>query len=252
MPEPALQESETVTRSPFEILGISPDAEWVVVEAAYRALARKYHPDTNPGVGAASLNERMQELNWARHELEADLAGWRRRSARSRGLGDRSFGAPSEQPGRWQRAEPESRRWQQEEPESRRWQPSPAGHGFAGSIIVEPRFIRLPGRRGTVGQFVANCDRLDGSALRCRFREGLVDVVRVASGPGGAAFRPVVLEDVYGGDGEPIIVNLDVVADGYEGARVVVSVETQTMRRGSARAGNPRRWSDTPSLIRWV
>lgn len=241
-----------MTRSPFEILGVSPDAESVVVEAAYRALARKYHPDTNPGVGAASLNERMQELNWARHELEADLAGWRNRSARSRGLGDRSFGnrtfgdrsvgAPSEQPGRWQR----------EEPESRRWQPSPAGHGFAGAIVVEPRFIRLPGRRGAVGQFVANCDRLDGSALRCRFREGLVDVVRVASGRDAAVFRPVVLEDVYGGDGEPIIVNLDVVADGYEGARVVVSVETQTMRRGSGRSGNRRRWSETPSLIRWV
>ncbi len=231
-----------MTRSPFEILGVSPDAESVVVEAAYRALARKYHPDTNPGVGAASFNERMQELNWARHELEADLAGWRNRSAQNRGLGDRSFGAPSEQP----------RPWQREEPEPRRWQPSPAGHGFAGAIVVEPRFIRLPGRRGAVGQFVANCDRLDGSALRCRFREGLVDVVRVASGRGAAVFRPVVLEDVYGGDGEPIIVNLDVVADGYEGARVVVSVETQTMRRGSGRAGYRRRWSETPSLIRWV
>src|SRR5439155_5891071 len=65
--------------SPFEILGISRDAELEVVNAAYRALARKYHPDTNPGVPSDELNRRMVRINWAKAELERDLQGWRRR-----------------------------------------------------------------------------------------------------------------------------------------------------------------------------
>ena len=32
-------------RSPYETLGVSPDAEPIVIEAAYKALIRKYHPD---------------------------------------------------------------------------------------------------------------------------------------------------------------------------------------------------------------
>ncbi len=32
-------------RTPYQILNLSPDAEPVVIEAAYRALIKKYHPD---------------------------------------------------------------------------------------------------------------------------------------------------------------------------------------------------------------
>jgi len=31
--------------TPYEVLGINPDAEDVVVESAYRALSKQYHPD---------------------------------------------------------------------------------------------------------------------------------------------------------------------------------------------------------------
>lgn len=31
--------------NPYEILGISSDAEEIVIESAYRALAKQYHPD---------------------------------------------------------------------------------------------------------------------------------------------------------------------------------------------------------------
>lgn len=65
--------------SPFEVLGISPDAEPEVIQAAYRALARKYHPDVNHGVPPEQLNARMKQINWAKQELERDLAGWRQR-----------------------------------------------------------------------------------------------------------------------------------------------------------------------------
>src|SRR5690554_3918238 len=33
----------------YEILGVSPDADDDVIKSEYRKLARKYHPDTNPG-----------------------------------------------------------------------------------------------------------------------------------------------------------------------------------------------------------
>jgi hypothetical protein len=48
----------------YALLGVSPSAELVVIRAAYRALALKYHPDT--WTGEPSLAERfMRELNEA-------------------------------------------------------------------------------------------------------------------------------------------------------------------------------------------
>lgn len=40
------KEPELSPDNPYVILGIHPDAMDVVVRAAYRALAREYHPDT--------------------------------------------------------------------------------------------------------------------------------------------------------------------------------------------------------------
>lgn len=61
-------------RNPFRILGLSPDAEMEVVRAAYRALARKYHPDVAARPDAQRL---MRDINWAKDELERDAAKWR-------------------------------------------------------------------------------------------------------------------------------------------------------------------------------
>jgi len=49
-------------RSLYEILQVDPQAEPEVLEAAYRRLARKYHPDVS---GSAAAVERMKELNAA-------------------------------------------------------------------------------------------------------------------------------------------------------------------------------------------
>jgi curved DNA-binding protein len=46
----------------YEILQPSPDAEQEVIEAAYRRLARKYHPDVSKDPGAS---DRMRLLNQA-------------------------------------------------------------------------------------------------------------------------------------------------------------------------------------------
>ncbi len=55
-------------RDPYEILQVSRNAEIEVIEAAYRRLARKYHPDANPSQDAT---ERMKDINWA-YEVLSD------------------------------------------------------------------------------------------------------------------------------------------------------------------------------------
>jgi curved DNA-binding protein CbpA len=42
-------------RDPYRVLQVDPLAEPEVVDAAFRRLARKYHPDVNPGPEAAEL-----------------------------------------------------------------------------------------------------------------------------------------------------------------------------------------------------
>ncbi len=48
---------------PYKILGVSPDATDEEVTRAYRKLAKKYHPDLNPGDETAA--EKMSEINAA-------------------------------------------------------------------------------------------------------------------------------------------------------------------------------------------
>jgi predicted RNA-binding Zn-ribbon protein involved in translation (DUF1610 family) len=74
MAEPS---TNTPRRNPFEILGVTPDAEPVVIRAAYRALAKMYHPDAQRGMTVEESTRRMAELNWAWEQLQGDLHGWR-------------------------------------------------------------------------------------------------------------------------------------------------------------------------------
>lgn len=52
----------------YSVLGVSPDAEAVVITAAYRALSAKYHPDRWTGE-AQFAHERMAEINMAYETL---------------------------------------------------------------------------------------------------------------------------------------------------------------------------------------
>ena len=46
----------------YAILGVSRDAKSQEIRKAYRRLARKYHPDVNPGNKTAE--EKFKELSW--------------------------------------------------------------------------------------------------------------------------------------------------------------------------------------------
>ena len=48
---------------PYKVLGISPGASEEEIKKAHRRLAKKYHPDINPGNAAAA--EKMNEINAA-------------------------------------------------------------------------------------------------------------------------------------------------------------------------------------------
>jgi len=53
---------------PYKVLGVSPNASDEEVKAAYRKLAKKYHPDLNPGDEYAA--QKMNEINAAYDQIK--------------------------------------------------------------------------------------------------------------------------------------------------------------------------------------
>ena len=75
---------------PYKILGVSPTATDDEVKSAYRALARKYHPDKYRDSDLAEMaGEKMKEINAAYDEIQKMRAG---KTAGQSGYGGSSYG----------------------------------------------------------------------------------------------------------------------------------------------------------------
>lgn len=59
---------EKMISDPYKVLGVSPNASDEEVKAAYRKLAKKYHPDLNPGDQYAA--QKMNEINAAYEQIK--------------------------------------------------------------------------------------------------------------------------------------------------------------------------------------
>ena len=57
-----------MSSDPYSVLGVSPDASDEEIKAAYRRLAKKYHPDLNPGDEYAA--KKMNEINAAYDQIK--------------------------------------------------------------------------------------------------------------------------------------------------------------------------------------
>jgi curved DNA-binding protein len=101
----------------YEILGVSPDAEKKVIKQTYRHLARKYHPDLNPGNKEAeekfkTINEAYQVLSDTEKrkkydELRAQYQHWQQTGGSQQDFDYQNWSARPGQSARVQYANPE-------------------------------------------------------------------------------------------------------------------------------------------------
>lgn len=168
-------------KDPYQILGVSRTASEEDIRAAYRKLAKRYHPDLNPGNKEAE--ERFKEAS-AAHALLSDAE---QRARFDRGEID---AAGQERP------EHAFYRSYAEGQQGRRYRPETASHGFSASFTEEDLgdiFADLFGqargaeavRQGRDERYRLELDFLDavnGTTQRLTLPQGKTLEVRVPAG----------------------------------------------------------------------
>jgi DnaJ-class molecular chaperone len=121
-----------MAKNPYEILGLSKDANEADIKAAYRKLAKKHHPDLNPGNKDAEI--KFKELN-AANDLLSDPV---KRAAFDRGEID-TDGQPQYQ------QQQQTYRDYADSPQGKRYHSNSGQFDFAD---FESMFGGMGGRRG--------------------------------------------------------------------------------------------------------
>lgn len=86
-----------MARDPYEVLGVSRNASDEEIKKAYRELAKKYHPDRNPGNAEAA--RKMNEINAAYDAIKSGNTGGGQSGYGGYGYGGfGGFGGAYEQP----------------------------------------------------------------------------------------------------------------------------------------------------------
>ncbi len=81
-----------MVNDPYSVLGVSKDASEDEIKSAYRRLAKKYHPDLNPGDAEAA--RKMNEINAAYEQIK-NLSQYQNTSRQSQqGYGQQYAGQP--------------------------------------------------------------------------------------------------------------------------------------------------------------